>query len=134
MKRFISIQHQQWLIPLVGGCLLFTSIPPRLEKAAATLPNSDARQLVQVVKQHVDPERRFRIFQVTPSSIVLDGNYAMVGWNEEHTGGILVLQKQASQWLVIGGGGGVPNDVDMVRMGVPKANAQRLARKWLLNN
>ncbi|MDP1730205.1 MAG: copper uptake system-associated protein [Devosia sp.] len=60
--------------------------------------------------------------------VVVSGEYAIAGWSQDGSGGRALLRKAASGWAVhLCSGDGLKDAGNLVRIGVPDADAQQLA-------
>lgn len=66
----------------------------------------------------------------TVTRLVVSGRYALLNWAYGEMGGQTLLAKDAGQWKVLRGVGGVINVDLMTQQGVPAAEARALAAKY----
>ncbi len=65
---------------------------------------------------------------VKVSPIIASGSYALATWVYGETGGQVLLKRENGQWRVVTGGGGSMEDVNyLMRLGVPRGDAENLA-------
>jgi hypothetical protein len=60
------------------------------------------------------------------TTILYDGDYALVQWSGTHSGGQGAFRRRGGRWCVLVNGGGAMNAGELARYGVPRANAMRL--------
>ena len=67
---------------------------------------------------------------LTLAPISIAGNYAVVGWTQENTGGRALLKKTDEQWKVtLCGGDGLKGERALTDVGIEKSIARELAEK-----
>ena len=106
---------------LVSGQILNQSQP------LTQLSPSEETQLKKAVIEALDfsPE-----IELEFPAINSEGNYALAEWISNHVAGVVFLKKTETGWVVLGGGGGVPDLEALIEAGIPRREAEALITRY----